>query len=320
MRAMRSIICIGIFIAMGAMNALGQKISGRVIDEAGDGISYVSIGILNSTTGTISDRQGYFTLTLPDNLDAAEELFFRHISYELQSVPISEIKGNKLDIRMTTASHVIEEVMVFGGKMKEYKFTSKGMRIPAGFFAPSKVGSEIGSIIEVKGKIALSRIDFNISENPFDRARIRINVYRVNSDLPDLNNENMEEETDDSQVNRAELIKMAKNIVKEMEQTKKINIIDSALLVNMLHVPIYCDIPTSKKTQDFSVSPNENVILNSGRYYISLEVVELEGEGNCLLFPAFLHKSYIREHSMGGIKKLPVNVGLVVRGYKLSGK
>lgn len=313
---MKNIICAAMFIAMSAVSASGQKISGRVVDEAGDGISYVSIGILNSTTGTVSDRNGNFTLTLPDNVDPATELCFSHISYVFRSFAISGIKGNDAKIVLTPADYVIEEIMVFGGKAKESKFTRKGMRIPAGVAALRGIGSEIGSVIDVIGKIMLSRIDFNVAENTYDKVRIRVNVYRIDSDLPGLSSEDAEEETEGGRMSRAEMIDMVKGIAKDLENPKKINLIDSILLVNILHVPIYCDIPAGKKTREFSVSPNENLVLNSGRYYISLEIVELEGEG-MLYFPAFLHKSYYRTSSMGGIQKYPVNIGLSVKGYKL---
>lgn len=318
---MKNIICIALFIVIGAMNALGQKISGRVVDEAGDGISYVSIGIMGSTIGVVSDGRGYFVLALPDSLDAAEELSFSHISYVLRSIGISEIKniissGKKLEVVLTPKYYVIEEVVVFAGKMKESKFTRKGVRIPAAG-ASIGIGGEIGSVIDVAGEIVLSGIDFRILKNTHSKARVRINVYRIDSDSPELNGEDMEPDRDGDQIDPASLVDLVR---KDMKKEKgEFNRIDSAILVNILHVPIYCDIPTSEESQEFSVSPNENLILPSGRYYISIEFVELEGEGK-IYFPAFLHKSYIRENSMGAMQKLPVNIGLSVRGYKLSGK
>lgn len=316
---MKNLICIGMLIVMSAMNAFGQKISGRVVDEAGDGISYVSVGIMNSPVGVVADSRGYFILTLPDSIDDAEELSFSHVSYGLLSIGISEIKsivssGKNLEIVLISKDYVIEEVMVFGGKMKKSKFTRTGVRVPRGVGVPKGIGSEIGSVIDVAGGVVLSNIDFRVLRNTCGRVRMRINVYRIDSDSRDLTGDGMENETDGDRINTASMVKLAKDMEKG---NIKSNRIDSTLLVNVLHVPIYCDIPASKKSQNFSVSPNENVVLTSGRYYISLEIVEIENNG-AFQFPLFLHKSYSRDNSMGGIRKIPVNIGLSVRGYELS--
>lgn len=312
----------GIFVAMSAVNVFGQKISGKVADEAGNGIGYVNVGIMNSATGVVSDSRGYFTLTLPDSISPAAEITFSHISYVPQSIGVSGIRdivssGNDLEIILIPANYAIEEVTVFGGKRKEQKYTRKGIFIPMGVAVAKGMGSEVGSIIGVKGEILLSRIDFRTLKNTYDKTLVRINVYRIDSDLPDSADEDTEQDadqdTDNERVSVASLVKLAK----DMEKGKvDLNRIDSTLLVNILHVPIYCNIPTGATGREFSVLFNENVVLSPGRYYISLEIVEIEGE---LTFPFYLHNSYIRKNSMGVIEKIPFNIGMLVWGYKLSG-
>ena len=64
---------ITILLALVAMTGWAQtKIIGRVVNERGDGVEYVSIGIeeddgedQSSSVGVISDAQGHFTLTIP---------------------------------------------------------------------------------------------------------------------------------------------------------------------------------------------------------------------------------------------------------------
>jgi len=52
-------------------------VKGHVINERGDAVEYVSIGIEEDSVGVISDAQGHFTLTIPTG--RKDELTFTHV-------------------------------------------------------------------------------------------------------------------------------------------------------------------------------------------------------------------------------------------------
>ena len=53
-------------LALIAMAGLAQtKVTGHVVNERGERVEYVSIGIEEDSVGVISDAQGHFTLTIP---------------------------------------------------------------------------------------------------------------------------------------------------------------------------------------------------------------------------------------------------------------
>ena len=57
---------ITILFALAAMAGQAQtKVKGHVVNERGETVEYVSIGIEEDSVGVISDAQGHFALTIP---------------------------------------------------------------------------------------------------------------------------------------------------------------------------------------------------------------------------------------------------------------
>ena len=60
-------------------------VKGHVVNERGETVEYVSIGIEEDSVGVISDAQGHFTLTIPAG--RKDELTFTHVSYQTVTIP-----------------------------------------------------------------------------------------------------------------------------------------------------------------------------------------------------------------------------------------
>ncbi len=94
-----------------------QTISGIVLDADGIPLVGATIRAKNSDSGTITDAQGKFTLTLPD---AETTLIISYIGYETQEIPIE----GKTDLRITlteVGAQVDEVVITALGIKKEAK-------------------------------------------------------------------------------------------------------------------------------------------------------------------------------------------------------
>jgi len=65
-----------------------KSISGKVVDEDGMALPGVTVVIPGTTTGTVTDMDGKFTLTIPED---AKNLSFSFIGYTTQVVPIGEL-------------------------------------------------------------------------------------------------------------------------------------------------------------------------------------------------------------------------------------
>ena len=102
--------------------------------------------------------------------------------------------------------------------------------------------------------------------------------------------------------------------------------------VNILRKPIYVDIALSDEKQDFDVEPEESILLEPGRYFISFalvdcdmeavrqlqEIPESERDSSAmhLLVPIYFKSSYQRFSPLGKLMHFPVNIGIVVKGLE----
>ena len=77
-------------LALVAMTGWAQTtVKGHVVNERGESVEYVSIGIEEDSVGVISDAQGHFTLTIPAG--RKEELTFTHVSYQSVTIPYTTV-------------------------------------------------------------------------------------------------------------------------------------------------------------------------------------------------------------------------------------
>ena len=102
--------------------------------------------------------------------------------------------------------------------------------------------------------------------------------------------------------------------------------------VNVLHRPIYFDVPISDQPQDFDIQPEETILLEPGRYFVAFQTVGCDTEalqaylaksveerknGEMTMdFDIYLKSSYLREAALGKMEHFPVNIGVAVKGQE----
>ncbi|MCE6991179.1 TonB-dependent receptor [Dyadobacter sp. CY323] len=92
-----------------------QTVSGKIIDEKGEGIPGVSILLKGTGQGTSSNGDGTFTL---DGLDASSTLIFSFVGYVTQEIVV----GNRsnLDVTLVSDQRLLKELVVVGyGEQKK---------------------------------------------------------------------------------------------------------------------------------------------------------------------------------------------------------
>lgn len=89
--------------------ALDKTISGKVTDEKNDALPGVSIVVKGSTIGTVTDANGHFTFSIPND---AQTLSLSYIGYTSQDVNV----GNQTNFNITLhpSSEELTEVVVVG--------------------------------------------------------------------------------------------------------------------------------------------------------------------------------------------------------------
>ena len=102
--------------------------------------------------------------------------------------------------------------------------------------------------------------------------------------------------------------------------------------INILHKPIYVDVPVSDEKQDFDIQPEEPVLLEPGKYFISFALVDCDMDAvrkleeipeserdplaMHLIVPMYFKSSYERFQALGKLIHFPVNIGLEVKGME----
>jgi len=103
------------------------RITGTITDENGNPLPGVNVQVEGTTTGTITDVNGRYTIELPDRNAV---LLFTFVGYTMQKVPAGG--RNSIDIKMMPDITALEEVVVVG-------------------YGTVRKASMTGSIIAVKG-------------------------------------------------------------------------------------------------------------------------------------------------------------------------
>ncbi|MDR1524502.1 MAG: carboxypeptidase-like regulatory domain-containing protein [Tannerella sp.] len=80
-------------------------------DETGSPLSFVSVGVLNTTTGTVSNQDGAFQLTLPDSL-RRYKMRFSHIGYESIDMEAELLDGKNVELAMKPQFVPLQEIVV----------------------------------------------------------------------------------------------------------------------------------------------------------------------------------------------------------------
>ncbi|GAE83112.1 outer membrane protein [Bacteroides reticulotermitis JCM 10512] len=96
--------------AFAQQQAGGKQITGQVIDENKEPMIGVSILIVGTSQGTVTDFDGNYTLVVPK---ANKTLQFSYVGYVTQTVAMPT-SGNVLNIQMKSDSQLLSDVVVIG--------------------------------------------------------------------------------------------------------------------------------------------------------------------------------------------------------------
>ncbi|MCK5171505.1 MAG: carboxypeptidase-like regulatory domain-containing protein [Bacteroidales bacterium] len=103
---------IALLFLLFSINANSQIISGKIIDsESNEPLEYASIGIVNTTLGTITDENGNFMLEAKGQ-DLSSILRISMIGFKSQSFTIEEIYNKDIIIELVETPIEIAEVII----------------------------------------------------------------------------------------------------------------------------------------------------------------------------------------------------------------
>ena len=145
----------------------GKKFTGQVIDENKEPMIGVSILIVGTSTGTVTDFDGNYTLNVPKG---AKELQFSYVGYETKVVMIPT-GSNILNVQLKSDSQVLNDVVVIGyGTQRKSDLTGSVTNVSSKDFNLGLVSSPEQLI---NGKISGVQIMSN-SGSPTSGSTIRV--------------------------------------------------------------------------------------------------------------------------------------------------
>ncbi len=263
------------------------KVKGRIINQQGEAVEYVQVGVPKRQIGTISTVDGRFEIDIP-----CDTLVFFHVSYQPAAYPVT---GPAEDVVIVFHEQELPPAVFIGGDTKEKYLLRPGMTVLKNMGVVSTdlrsghpSGRELGSVAHAKKPFLVNDILLTVLNNHIPGCVASINVYRIEGKRESF--------------------------------------------VNVLHRPIYFDVPVSDEPQDFDIRPEETLLLEPGKYFIAFQVVGCDDEAlqdflskpkeertleeMTMDFPIFLKSSYIREVALGGMEYVPVNIGVAVKGLE----
>ena len=262
------------------------SVRGRIINEKGDAVEYVQVGVPKRQIGTISTVDGRFEISIPP-----DTLEFFHVSYKTAYLPVT---GAAEDVVIVLHEQELPPAVSIGGNTKEKYLVRPGVKVNeriggADFYHPGGgKGAELGCIAKVRKPFLIKDIQFTILDNYIPGCVASVNVYRIEG--------------------------------------------DPEKFINVLHKPIYVNILESDSRQDYSMQPEESILLEPGKYFVALQIVATDDEAVHRILetpeserhPRALHmstalyfkSSYERYAAMGKMIKIPVNIGVGVKGLE----
>ncbi len=155
-----------------------RDVRGKVIDANGEPLPGVSVVVQGTTTGTVTDLDGNFSITVPD----ASTLVFSFIGFETQTVPITD--QPEVNVTLREDATALDEVVVIGyGTVKKSDLTGS-----VGSVRGDKLidRSQPNAVKALQGRIAGVEV-LNNQNSPGASARIRIRgINSINSGVNPL--------------------------------------------------------------------------------------------------------------------------------------
>jgi hypothetical protein len=162
----------------------GQQISGTVFEKNSDmPVEYVNIGIVGKNVGTVSDRNGKYTLQINPEYKN-DTLRFSSIGYHSYSVKVSDfINLNNGNVRLEKRLYDLTEVIVRPKKVKQKTLgiTIKGGNVSV--CSDSIYGSEVGILMKNKNNAFLKEVNINVRYCSYDTVFYRLNVYKAGNNM-----------------------------------------------------------------------------------------------------------------------------------------
>jgi CarboxypepD_reg-like domain len=165
----------------------GQTITGNVFDAStGEPLIYASIGVIETSVGTITSEKGNFKLEVK-NLPNKSIVRFSMIGFKAKTFTIEELANKENTIRLDNETYKLPEVIVSpGGKLKKVGTTSFSLKSICGWGGTDfGKGWEIGTKIDLGDTPKrLKSLHIRVYKQSYDSSLFRLHIRNIVDNLP----------------------------------------------------------------------------------------------------------------------------------------
>jgi len=173
-------------LILSQLDISGQIIRGQIIDSKTNKLlEYVSVGIVNTSFGAITDDKGYFEFGYKDQ-DTSSTVRISMIGYENQTFSIQNLSQNNRVIKLTETSYEIEEITIT--PTVEKIIGANGFNKFKGWSGWNvrhiRKGCEIGLKLNLGDKpVKIKSLHVLLHRQAFDTTMYRLHIRRINDTL-----------------------------------------------------------------------------------------------------------------------------------------
>ena len=262
-------------------------VRGKIINEQGDAVEYVQLGVPKLQTGAISAADGRFEIDTP-----CDTLVFFHVSYQPAAYPVA---GPADDVIIVLHEQELPPAVFIGGDTKEMFLLKPGTNvlknkgvISTALRSEHLSGRELGSVAQAKKPFLVRDILLTVRSNHIPGCVASINIYRI-----------------------------------EGRKESFVNVLHKPIYFNVAvsNDPQDFDI---QPEETLLLEPGRYFIAfqivgcNTGALQAFLAKPQEERKfwEMTMDFNIHLKSSYLRETALGEMKPLPVNIGVAVKGLE----
>ena len=260
-------------------------VRGRIVDEKGEAVEYVHVGIPKLGIGTVSTVDGRFEIKVP-----GDTLEFHHVSYQTGYYPVSSPDN---DLVIVLQDSELPPAVFIGGETKEKYLLRPGTRFvgaQGGFDARDGIdkGKEVGSVAKARKPFLIKDILFTIMGNRIPGCVVSINIYRIEGEPKEF-------------INILHRPIYADVAISDGRQDFDIQPEESILLEPGIYYISFslvdCDMDAVRRFQE---TPESERHPTDMQLYTNI----------------YFKSSYYRESSLAKLEYIPVNIGVAVKGLE----
>ena len=263
------------------------NVKGRIINEQGEAVEYVQIGVPNREIGTISTADGLFEIEVP-----CDTLEFFHVSYQPASYYVT---GASDDVTIVLHEQELQPAVFIGGNTKEKYLVRPGSNVLKNIGVVSfalrsenPLGRELGSVANAKKPFLVKDILLSVHSNHIPGCIASVNIYRI-----------------------------------EGKKETFVNVLHKPIYfdIAVTNEPQHFDL---QPEETIFLDPGRYFISfqivgydeHAFRDYLAKPEEERKFWEMTMDFRIFLKSSYLREVALGKMEHFPINIGIAVKGLE----